>query len=75
MKPEKRDADQVAAALRDMADAVESGDSFNGTIAYNIDYETEGLLFDVVASYRIGNRQGQGGVRTIGKFEDPGDAG
>jgi hypothetical protein len=57
----------LAAVLRGMADLVEAGDSFEGSIEYlmpdpaNLDAEVM-----VRASFRIGNSMGQGGVRIIG---------
>ena len=69
----------VAATLREMADLVEAGDSFEGSIEYTLpdvpdwamdgEPEPEGYEHPQVlmrCSYRIGNSMGQGGVRIFG---------
>jgi hypothetical protein len=70
----------IAAVLRHMADLVESGDSFEGSIEYLLpeppdwamngepqpeDYEQRDYRL-VRASFRTGNSLGQGGVTMIG---------
>jgi hypothetical protein len=60
----------LAAVLRDMAERVAEGDSFEGSIEYLMPTEEEvpdGTWALVRASYRIGNRDGQGGVRLVGE--------
>lgn len=63
---------EVAAILRDMAERVEAGDSFEGSIEYVMPWPDENMepVSDaevmVQASYRIGNSMGQGGLRLIG---------
>ncbi len=57
---------KLAATLRHMADSVEALDSFEGTIRYEAC--EEGGMFMVEAFYRVGNADGQGGSRVIGKF-------
>lgn len=61
----------LAVVLRGMADLVEHGDSLEGSIEYTIPTgyaAPEEVAGDVMvrASFRIGNRDGQGGVRIIG---------
>lgn len=71
--------DALADVLADMADRVRRGDSFEGSIEYMIpgpEDEVQGVDARMVqASYRVGNLDGQGGIRMIGKMktfeEDP----
>jgi hypothetical protein len=66
----------LASVLRGMADLVESGDSFEGSIEYLIPTSEDTLpppVSDdeqpevmVRAIFRIGNRDGQGGMRIYG---------
>ena len=62
--------DELLAVLDDMRAAVATSDSFEGSIEYlmpgPLDIETD-KEFAVMASYRIGNSTGQGGVRLIGE--------
>lgn len=53
----------LAQVLRDMATRIEQDDSFEGGITYVLDDDCEG--FRVAGAYRIGNRDGQGGMRII----------
>ena len=64
----------LAAVLRGMADLVESGDSFEGSLEYMIPVEDQAAPDEVMvrASFRIGNSEGQGGVRIIGTLGRPG---
>lgn len=80
MKPKPVSREGLVAILRDMADSVAVQDSFEGSIEYSIPTEDEDAAvvasdlmlperegaFMVRASYRIGNRDGQGGVRMVG---------
>jgi hypothetical protein len=68
----------LLALLDDIRHHVEHDDSFEGYLQYTMpwaaemgDPETDGpeVRFRVTAGYRIGNRQGQGGFRTIGTIE------
>ena len=67
---------QLVRTLREMADRVEVGDSFEGNIEYTMpwseeigDPETDHADgFRVRAAYRVGNLQGQGGMRMIGEI-------
>jgi hypothetical protein len=79
--PEEMTPAEVAEVLRDMAERVESGDSFEGSIEYALpdvpewaqrgDPKPEGWEdrdYRLVRGvYRIGNTQGQGGSRMIGR--------
>jgi hypothetical protein len=79
----------IAAVLRDMADRVESGDSFEGSIEYLLppvppwaqrgDPEPPGWEHRdyrlVRATYRIGNLDGQGSVTMIGEVPEVRDDG
>ncbi len=78
--PERMSVDALASELRRMADAVEIGDSLEGSIEYSIPYgetEEEDAAIpldarDVVACYRVGNlHHGQGFMHIIGSFEPP----
>lgn len=58
--------EQLAARLRQIADAVEAGDSYQGHISY--DFMEDGLKHgevEVSGAYRVGNLQGQGGMAMI----------
>jgi hypothetical protein len=56
---------ELADVLQDMAERVSAGDSFEGHIEYAIPDNPVGEV-EVSAAYRIGNLQGQGGLRLIG---------
>lgn len=63
---------ELLEVLGDMHDLVSIDDSFEGSIEYLIP-DPEGpnadADFEVRASYRVGNRDGQGGVRMVGVIE------
>jgi len=63
-KPKRMHADDLAAVLADMAARVPTGDSFDGTITYEV-ADGPAHEFDVEGAYRIGNTMGQGGMRII----------
>jgi type II secretory pathway component PulF len=65
MKPTRQTKEQIAAALRSMAETVESGDSFDGSLEYHV--RDEDMDFDVVAMWRVGNSEGQGGCVMLGE--------
>lgn len=76
MNPVPLSQEMLVAVLRNMADLVEQGDSFEGSIEYMLptgdiaaaeDMPDERAYAMVRASYRIGNSMGQGGVRMIGE--------
>ena len=53
--------------LEDMRKRIEANDSFEGSVEYScMQDECEKNEFVVKANYRIGNTNGQGGMRTIG---------
>ena len=54
--------DDVAAALRSMADSIEASDSFEGSLQYTA---TDRDTFEVDAFWRVGNSEGQGGAVVI----------
>ena len=59
----------LASVLRGMAALVEVGDSMEGSIEYMIPMppnDPEDAEVMARASFRIGNREGQGGIRVIG---------
>jgi len=53
-----------------MADAVERGDSFDGSLEYHARIDSD-QDFDVSAVWRVGNSEGQGGIVTIGEDDPP----
>lgn len=55
--------EQLLKTLADISAAIESNDSFEGTITYTIPEQGDG--FEVQASYRVGNLLGQGGTVEI----------
>jgi hypothetical protein len=64
----------LLALLDDIRHHVEIGDSYEGYLEYLMPYdedmnEVEDADFMIKAGYRIGNLQGQGGMRLIGKIE------
>jgi len=64
----------LLALLDDIRHHVEHNDSFEGFVEYTMpiggdDQVIEDADFLLRASYRIGNSQGQGGMRMIGKTE------
>jgi hypothetical protein len=67
IKPVHMSYELLAGILRDIAERVESGDSYEGHISYLIP-EGGGGPDDVLveAAYRVGNTMGQGGMRIIG---------
>lgn len=87
-KPVKMKYVELAAILREIADHVEAGDSFEGTIKYScmddifVDNETDHHVdvddlgpkeFYVGGMFRVGNSMGQGSVNMIWEFEEGGN--
>jgi len=70
MRHKPMSKDELLAVLDDMRAAVARNESFEGSIEYlmpgPLDIETN-KEFAVMASYRVGNSMGQGGVRLIGE--------
>lgn len=56
---------QLLVLLEDIKRLVRAGDSFDGTITYSLIPRTRPESWEVTASYRFGNREGQGGMRVI----------
>lgn len=54
--------------LDDLRDRVAAGDSLEGSFEYMLPEDGPG--YDVRASYRVGNLQGQGGMRIVGRMTD-----
>lgn len=70
MKPVPVGKGVLLGTLRDMIDAIERDDSFGGTITYEALPERH--TFEVMAFFRIGNSEGQGGSRILGGMvEEP----
>jgi len=70
MKPEKITEIELVSLLRHIANCIEQGDSFGGTIQYEIDLESSSNDYLVTAMYRVGNREGQGGYQIIGELNE-----
>jgi hypothetical protein len=64
---------ELLALLDDIRRRVEAGDSFEGFINYLMPTEdvAPDVEFMVEARYRVGNLQGQGGMRMIGVTMGP----
>lgn len=63
--------DQLVKLLHHIAELIEIGDSFEGMLEYLIpdeDEQTEEMTFAVRSRFRVGNSEGQGGMRIIGEF-------
>jgi hypothetical protein len=72
-RPAPANVDDVVGVLEDAAERVGMGDSFEGTITWEMptgEPELEGADFGLIARYRIGNLQGQGGLRVFTKADD-----
>lgn len=66
---------ELLTTLDDMRAGVESGDTLEGFIAFGIPYPPAGEPKDadwmLLTRYRIGNIDGQGGLRSVGAMEHP----
>lgn len=60
--------EQLVKLIRHIADLVETGDSFEGNLEYLIP-EDGGEGFATKAAFRVGNLDGQGGMRFIGDLK------
>lgn len=59
--------EELLRLLDDIRASVANGDSFEGHIRYQVpEFASVTHSFDVAATYRIGNRMGQGGCVVIG---------
>lgn len=68
-RPVPMSQQDLAALLQDMLDRVKVGDSLEGSIEYALPYigDPEDTYAMVRAVYRVGNLQGQGGMRMVGE--------
>jgi len=68
-RPAPATVEQLLDVLEDVRAAVAEGDSFEGFVAWSMpdpdEPELAGADFGLVARYRIGNLQGQGGLRVF----------
>jgi hypothetical protein len=61
---------ELVLILHDMLERVKADDSYGGFIEYDsLDDVPNGFDFFVRAGYRVGNLQGQGGMRVFGETE------
>ncbi len=66
---------EVADLLDGIGVLVGTGDSLEGSVSWSLPYERDDAppgTVEVYASYRIGNLQGQGGMRVVGGYGDNG---
>jgi hypothetical protein len=73
MRPEPMTKAQLLEVIDDIRMRVEAGDSYEGFLNYLMPYDDddeiiEDAVFVVEARYRVGNLQGQGGMRMVGKL-------
>jgi hypothetical protein len=66
--------DELLDIIDDIRRRVSAGDSYEGSFEYLMPFDNdmepiEGADFVVTAAYRVGNLQGQGGMRMIGKLQ------
>lgn len=71
--PVPRTQQDLIAYLADILDRVKTGDSMEGSIEWTLPGEgdPQDAYAMVRASYRIGNLQGQGGMRMVGAIDPP----
>lgn len=69
--------DELVGALTEILEGVRTGDTLEGSIEFLLPYppagDPEDADFMVMASYRVGNRLGQGGLRMVGEWKEAGD--
>jgi hypothetical protein len=69
-KPVPLTQEQLTELLADILDHIRDGDSFEGHLEYSMpdpdDSPPDGTYAMVRAAYRVGNLQGQGGMRMVG---------
>ena len=71
MKPMKKTTEQLVHILRAVADRIEDGDSYQGHFSWDCMDETCGKdEFLVLATFRVGNKEGQGQVVLMGEMEE-----
>jgi hypothetical protein len=64
----------LLALLDDIRTHVEAGDSLEGSLEYTMPFDADGEIienadFVVRAVYRVGNLQGQGSMRLVGRTD------
>jgi len=73
--------DEFLVILDDIRTLVAAGDSFEGSLSYELPWHHTEMGdpaedpfdgFRVRASYRTGNSMGQGGMRLVGQWDEPG---
>lgn len=64
--------DELVGILEDILTRVRAGDSFEGHITWSLPVaeDAEPRSFDVITAYRIGNLQGQGGMRMLNGWQE-----
>lgn len=68
MKPKRLTKQELIAVLRDLTESIAADDSFEGSLEFTcMDPGCAVGEFMVQASYRIGNSEGQGGMRIVGE--------
>jgi len=71
----KQTTTQLVTELRRIAEVVETGDSFEGSIQYTcMEDGLEKDEWEVTGAYRVGNAEGQGGVRMLAQTTEKGKA-
>lgn len=60
---------ELLAVLDDIRAGIESGDTLEGFVQFELAYEQDTPDFMVLARYRVGNLHGQGGLRSLGSME------
>ena len=71
MKPVILNRGQLIDVVTDILNGINSGDTLEGSVEFlmNLDGDSE-PRWNVQASYRVGNLNGQGGLRLVGEVED-----
>ena len=65
----KHTTEQLLSLLDELKSRIQSGDSFEGTLTYTcIDEHLQSGEWEVSGSYRVGNQDGQGGMRVLHRF-------
>lgn len=69
--PEVVPHETLMAILADISSGAASGDTLEGYLNFTLpeDDSAPPQSFDIIAGYRIGNLQGQGGFRMIGRWD------
>lgn len=64
MTPKPQSKEQLLDILRAMVEAIQTDDSFEGSLEYSATPERH--QFEVMAFWRVGNSEGQGGSCMVG---------